>query len=119
MKFWDTSALVPLLVSEAKTARLQAIAAKDPTMFVWWGSQVECVSALARLEREGVLDELTVSLADRLRQLAAPGKKSMQVMPFEKRPCDLFACIRYAPQTRCNWPPRISLPSGVLPHWNS
>jgi len=41
-------------------------------MFVWWGSQVECVSALARLEREGVLDELTVSLAlDRLRQLAS------------------------------------------------
>ncbi len=72
MKFWDTSALVPLLVSEAKTARLQAIAAKDPTMFVWWGSEVECVSALARLEREGVLDELTVSLAlDRLRQLSS------------------------------------------------
>jgi len=41
-------------------------------MFVWWGSQVECVSALARLEREGVLDELTVSLAlGRLRQLAS------------------------------------------------
>ena len=72
MKFWDTSALVPLLVSEAKTARMQAIAAKDPTMFVWWGSEVECVSALARLEREGILDELTVSLAlDRLRQFAS------------------------------------------------
>ncbi len=72
MKFWDTSALVPLLVAEASTARVQAIAAKDPTMFVWWGSEVECVSALARLDREGVLDELTVSLAlDRLRQLAS------------------------------------------------
>ena len=41
-------------------------------MFVWWGSEVECVSALARLEREGILDELTVSLAlDRLRQFAS------------------------------------------------
>jgi predicted nucleic acid-binding protein len=72
VKFWDTSALVPLLVSEVSTGRLQAIASKDPTMFVWWGCEVECVSALARLQREGVLDELTVSLAlDRLRQLAS------------------------------------------------
>jgi uncharacterized protein len=25
-------------------------------MLVWWGSQVECVSALARLEQDGALD---------------------------------------------------------------
>ena len=40
-------------------------------MFVWWGSEVECVSALARLERDGALDARTITLAlGRLRQLA-------------------------------------------------
>jgi predicted nucleic acid-binding protein len=39
-------------------------------MFVWWASEVECVSALARLERNAVLDLKAVGLAlDRLRKL--------------------------------------------------
>lgn len=56
MKFWDTSAIVPLLVAEASTGRLQKIVSEDPDMLVWWGTEVECASALARLEREAVLD---------------------------------------------------------------
>jgi uncharacterized protein len=72
MKFWDASAIVPLLIAEASTRRLQALAAADPEMLVWWGSQVECVSALARLERDGLLDPQVALLAfDRLKQLAA------------------------------------------------
>ena len=55
MKFWDASAIVPLLVAELATRGIQAVAVNDPTMLVWWGSQVECVSALARLERENAL----------------------------------------------------------------
>ena len=72
MRFWDASAIVPLLVAEASTPRLQAFAASDPDMLVWWGSQVECVSALSRLEREAALDPQSVVLSvERLRQLAA------------------------------------------------
>jgi hypothetical protein len=41
-------------------------------MLVWWGSAVECVSALARLERDGALDPPTMTLAlQRLRQLSS------------------------------------------------
>ena len=41
-------------------------------MLVWWGSEVECVSALARLERDGALSPQAITLAlKRLRQLAA------------------------------------------------
>jgi len=49
---------------------LQALAEKDSAMLVWWGSMIECVSALARLERDAALDvnAMTVAL-DRLRQL--------------------------------------------------
>ena len=72
MKFWDASAIVPLLVMEATTRRLQAIAARNSTMLVWWGSEVECVSAVARLERDGALGPQAVMLAlKRLRQLSA------------------------------------------------
>ena len=72
MRFWDASAIVPLLVAEPSTRRLQALAAEDSAILVWWGSEVECVSALARLEREGAFNEaaMTVALA-RLRQLVA------------------------------------------------
>jgi len=70
MKFWDASALVPLLLAEASTARMQALAAEDTAMLVWWGSEIECVSALARLEREGALSPSGMTHAtDRLRQL--------------------------------------------------
>lgn len=72
MRFWDASAIVPLLVAEAATRRLQALAARDSGMLVWWGSEVECVSALARLERDGALDAQEIALAmERLGQLVA------------------------------------------------
>jgi predicted nucleic acid-binding protein len=56
VKFWDASAIVSLLIVEASTRSLLAMAAEDPAMLVWWGSEVECASALAQLEREAALD---------------------------------------------------------------
>ncbi|MEI9898887.1 MAG: hypothetical protein WDN31_00785 [Hyphomicrobium sp.] len=46
MKFWDASALVPLLVAEPTTQALQALAIGDGDMLVWWGSRMECVSVV-------------------------------------------------------------------------
>lgn len=63
MTFWDASAILPLLVAEAMTARLRALAQRDPDMLAWWGSAVECASALARLEREAALDAKGAELA--------------------------------------------------------
>ena len=72
MRFWDASAIIPLLIAEPSTPPLQALAASDPDMLVWWGSGVECASALARLERDATLDPRTAVLAfDRLKQLAS------------------------------------------------
>jgi len=71
MKFWDASAIVPLLMTEPTTKTVQALAERDPTMIVWWATEVECASAIARLERENALDEPAVTQAvDRLKQLA-------------------------------------------------
>lgn len=71
MKFWDASAIVPLLMTEPTTKTVQALAEKDPIMIVWWATEVECASAIARLERDAGLDEPAVAQAfDRLKHLA-------------------------------------------------
>jgi predicted nucleic acid-binding protein len=72
MKFWDSSAVVPLLLEEAATPTVQAIAAKDPDMLVWWATEVECASALARLDREGSIDAAVSAEAfERMTRLAS------------------------------------------------
>lgn len=71
MRFWDSSAVIPLTVSEATTEAMRALAEEDPVMCVWWATEVECVSALARLEREEALTEMATAVAlDRLDVLA-------------------------------------------------
>jgi len=71
MKFWDASAIVPLLITEAATTALQRVAAEDRELLVWWATEVECASAIARLERDGALTAGDVTDAfDRLRRLA-------------------------------------------------
>jgi uncharacterized protein len=71
MRFWDASAIVPLLMTEVTTKPLQKFAAADATMLVWWATEVECASAIARLEREGALEPPAVTEAfHRLKRLA-------------------------------------------------
>jgi predicted nucleic acid-binding protein len=65
MKFWDTSALVPLLIRENSTEAVLKIIGEDPAMAVWWGSETECLSALARREREKQLSRHDVTVAER------------------------------------------------------
>ena len=53
MKFWDTSAIVPLCVHEPNTSVVQQLLAADSSIIVWWGTRIECVSALMRQVRTG------------------------------------------------------------------
>ena len=55
MKFWDSSAIVPLCVEETATDRALALVAEDPEVAIWWATPGECASAVARLERESAL----------------------------------------------------------------
>ena len=48
--FWDTSALVPLCVREARTPRVLPLYKAHPVV-AWWKTRVEIASALARLMR--------------------------------------------------------------------
>lgn len=53
MKFWDTSAVVSLLAVEAPSWRTWDLFRQDSEVVLWWGTPIECVSALVRVEREG------------------------------------------------------------------
>ena len=55
MRFWDSSAIVPLCMEEPESEKLRVLAEKDEDLVVWWATRVECVSALACRHREGGL----------------------------------------------------------------
>jgi len=52
VRFWDTSALLPLFVAETQSGRVRAWLRRDPVVVVWSLARVELLSALARRERE-------------------------------------------------------------------
>jgi predicted nucleic acid-binding protein len=52
VRFWDTSALLPLFVSEKESARVRSWLRRDPVVVVWTLTRVELLSALARRERK-------------------------------------------------------------------
>ena len=63
MRYWDTSAIVPLLADEAASEGVAREYERDPDMVVWWSTVIECASAIARREREGGLRPREVSEA--------------------------------------------------------
>ncbi|HEY5435750.1 MAG TPA: type II toxin-antitoxin system VapC family toxin [Candidatus Limnocylindrales bacterium] len=72
MRFWDASAIVPLLVHQTASAAVGGEAERDQELAVWWGTGVECVSAFTRLEREGEITTTElVAAIDNLQSLAA------------------------------------------------
>lgn len=63
MKFWDASAIVPLLTNEAASSLRLRQAEDDGGMLVWWATPVECLSAVRRAVREGKLAERDALIA--------------------------------------------------------
>ena len=64
MKFWDSSAVVPLLVEQEPSSRVAAWVASDDAMVLWTLTPIEVVSALRRLVREEVIEEELGRLAE-------------------------------------------------------
>ena len=66
MRFWDASALVPICLDQPTSARATQLHAEDPELVVWWGTLVECASAIARLHRDGQLSSADAAQAQAL-----------------------------------------------------
>jgi len=82
LRFWDSSALVPMLAEEPKTEPARALYLGDQEIVVWWATPVECASAIARLERDGAL---SAALAvDSFRRLDALSPGWIEVEPGEE-----------------------------------
>ena len=68
--FWDTSAIIPVLLPEPRSAALTEALAADREVTVWWGTPVECLSALYRRHRDSpVPAPLLTEALSRLRAL--------------------------------------------------
>lgn len=81
MRFWDSSALVTLVLDQPRTERARKLYLEDKELIVWWGSPIECASAIARLHRDG---QLTSAEEAKARALLATLRASW----FEVQPGD-------------------------------
>lgn len=52
MRFWDSSAILPLLLDEPGSGSVTALFRSDPSQAVWCLTEVEAVSALSRRSRK-------------------------------------------------------------------
>ena len=55
MRFWDSSAIIPLCLKERASEAVKGLMKDDEDIVVWWTTYIECLSALSRRQREGVL----------------------------------------------------------------
>ena len=92
MRFWDTSALVPLLMDQESTPEVRELLSEDPEMAAWWGTPIECASAIARLRRE---ERLTVDQEQDLLELVRILRESwLEVLPSEEVLALTFRLLR-------------------------
>ena len=82
MKYWDSSALIPLLFAESVSARAHEVQGDDPAIVTWWGTAIECVSALTRRERDGNLSPAALGLA--IGRVRAAAKSWTEVVPSDE-----------------------------------
>jgi uncharacterized protein len=81
MMFWDSSALVPTMVAETSSSQMRALAHEDFEVYVWWATQVECVSAIARRERTNPSD--VENATEALATLTTLAESWIEVPPSE------------------------------------
>jgi predicted nucleic acid-binding protein len=82
VRFWDTSAIVPLLRTEEHTGSLLHEYERDAAIIVWWATEVECASAISRAERERQLEAAESEQA--LARLAALKEEWDEIEPGDR-----------------------------------
>lgn len=82
MRYWDTSALLPLLLKQRCSENIREIIKEDKAISTSWISKVELSSAICRLEREGHISE--IELDSLLRRVDMLIQSCCIVHPSEK-----------------------------------
>jgi predicted nucleic acid-binding protein len=78
VNYWDASAIIALVVGEPTASRYRPF--QNDRIFTWWGTSIECVSAIARRQREGAD---FVIVAESYRRLEAMREGWQEVQPNE------------------------------------
>jgi len=78
VKFWDSSAIVALLIDEPAHSSARSLLEDDASMMAWWATPIECVSAIARREREQ--DMAPAAASDAISQLQALSREWSEVL---------------------------------------
>jgi hypothetical protein len=91
MRYWDASALVPLVVAEPSSDRLRGLA-HDGDIVTWWLSPVEIRSAIERRAREGALGASERQAAlDTLVEVSGVWTEITAIAPVRERAYRLLA----------------------------
>jgi hypothetical protein len=82
VRYWDTSALVPLILEEPASGACRRLLRGDPSMVTWALTRTEMVSALRRRERAQELTKEEVALA--LRRIEGRSARWTEVDALEE-----------------------------------
>ena len=92
MRYWDASALVPLIVAESDSERVRGWLADDDHVVTWVWTRTEVTSAIERRTREGLLSRRQRrELLDRLGTLADGWDEVTDVLAVRSRAEALLA----------------------------
>jgi predicted nucleic acid-binding protein len=64
VKYWDSSAVLPLLLDEKQTPATRRVYEEDPAQTVWCLTDVEIGAALSRRVREGLTEDRVERVRD-------------------------------------------------------
>lgn len=64
MRFWDSSAVVPLIIAQTASMQADRWLSEDSEIALWTLTPVELASAFRRLVREGALGEKEANIAE-------------------------------------------------------
>lgn len=91
MRYWDASALMPLVVAEPTSERLRRLA-RDGDIVTWCLSAVEITSAIERRARDGALTSAARQAAlDTLAELAGVWTELTALSAVRERACRSLA----------------------------
>ena len=92
MRFWDSSALVSLVLEEPRSRRCRELLRADSAVVVWAFTRVEVVAAVRRRRRERAITDREASEAtDRLDRAAARWTEVVELSPVRDRAERLLA----------------------------
>lgn len=92
MRYWDTSALVPLFIAESTTDVTRSWLRDDDVIVTWAWSRVEIASAMERRTRDGELSrEQRRSVMNRLEEFSATWHEVVEMLAVRSRSMPLLA----------------------------